>query len=211
MAIAEWRKLLIKPALNVGAATLTTDHVVKNREARGSYAIGAQHKLAGLTGAQFLMERVQPFGRGLKGRSKLLVSKDRNGGLRQHGRPVEGTPGITYMGDLVGNATSGELESLILWPPRDDDAFDDDDTAEVAQAAEDDPKFRKLLDDVEAVLALAKQPLGFNEIKARVKASDSRLREVLAWMEDGERLVISDGPRRSKLHALSDSVLGEAA
>jgi hypothetical protein len=211
LAIAEWRKLLIRPALTVGTATLTTDHVVKNREARGGYAIGAQHKLAGLTGAQFLMERVKPFGRGLKGRSKLLVSKDRNGGLRQHGMPVEGHPGITYIGDLVGDATSGEMESLILWPPRDDDAFDDDEAGEPEVALEDDPKFRKLLDNVEAVLALAKEPLGFNEIKARVKAADSRLREVLAWMEDTDRLVITEGPRRSKLHALSDSVLGEAA
>lgn len=199
LAIAEWRKLLIRPALAVGTATLTTDHVVKNKEARGSYAIGAQHKLAGLTGAQFLMERVDPFGRGLKGRSRLLVSKDRNGGLRQHGLPVEGNPGITYMGDLVGDATSGEMESLILWPPREGESSD----AGVATLdADRTAKLRAMVDDITAAMALKGEPLTFNAIKARVRGSDDRIREALAWMEDDGQIRIASGPRGANLHAL---------
>jgi hypothetical protein len=68
---AEWRRLLVKPATRTGAATLSTDHVVKNREARGRFAIGAQHKLAGLTGVMFLMEAEKPHGVGLKGRTRV--------------------------------------------------------------------------------------------------------------------------------------------
>ena len=208
LAVAMWRKLLIRPALKVGTATLTTDHVVKNREARGGYAIGAQHKLAGLTGAQYLMERVDPFGRGLKGRSRLLVSKDRNGGLRQHGFPVEGHPGITYMGDLVGDATGGEMESLILWPPR-EDGFPEEVAPEEPEA---DPKFQRLLDDIVATLAIQAKPLSFNDIKARVTGSDARLRQALARLEDDEQIVVIDGPRKSKLHSLRESGgVGEAA
>lgn len=209
LAIAMWRKLLIRPALKVGAATLTTDHVVKNREARGGYAIGAQHKLAGLTGAQFLMERVDPFGRGLKGRSRLLVSKDRNGGLRQHGQSVEGFPGMTYMGDLVGDATSGELESLILWPPREEGFVPEE---EESVESDTDPKFRKLVDDIVATLALQGKPLSFNDIKARVRGSDDRLRKALAWLEDDRQIEITEGPRKSRLHSLaSTEEMGEAA
>jgi hypothetical protein len=81
-----WRLALIKPALRIGAATLSTDHVVKNREARNGYAIGGQHKKAGLTGVLFELVNIKPFGKGMLGHSKLIVHKDRNGDLRQHGR-----------------------------------------------------------------------------------------------------------------------------
>lgn len=200
-AAAEWRRLLIKPAMSVGAATLATDHVVKNKEARGTYAIGAQHKLAGLNGAQFLMERVDPFGRGLKGRSRVLVSKDRNGGLRQHGQPVEGAPGITYIGDLVGDATSGEMESLNFWAPRADD--EGAEGADESAAPTLDPKLRKVIDAITAVLAGKPEPLTFNAIKARIHGSDDRIRAALAWMEDSGDLIVTQGPRKSNLHALA--------
>ena len=42
------------------------DHVTKDREARGRYAIGAQHKLAGVDVA-YRLDVVQPFGRGREG------------------------------------------------------------------------------------------------------------------------------------------------
>jgi len=37
-------------AADTGAGVLMLDHVVKSEESRGRYAIGGQHKLAGLTG-----------------------------------------------------------------------------------------------------------------------------------------------------------------
>ena len=35
-----------------GAAAVSLDHVVKDREGRGRYALGAVHKLNGLSGAE---------------------------------------------------------------------------------------------------------------------------------------------------------------
>jgi hypothetical protein len=206
-AAAEWRRLLIKPAMALGAATLATDHVVKNREARGAYAIGAQHKLAGLNGAQFLMERVDPFGRGLKGRSKVLVSKDRNGGLRQHGNPVEGAPGMTYLGDLVGDATSGEMESLIFWPPR---AEDQEDGVEEAEPKPVD--LSKVVKQILASLASKDKPQTFNDISARVGFGATKIRQALAQLEDNGEIVVREGPNRSRLHSLPlTEVLADAA
>jgi hypothetical protein len=44
--VAAWLDLLPRPLARTGAAVLTIDHVVKDRENRGRYAIGAQHKAA---------------------------------------------------------------------------------------------------------------------------------------------------------------------
>src|SRR5204862_975383 len=52
----KWRNAYIKPALRAGAATLGSDHVVKSRENRNGYAIGAQHKKAGLTGVLYELQ-----------------------------------------------------------------------------------------------------------------------------------------------------------
>jgi hypothetical protein len=108
----KWRNTYVKPALKAGAATLGSDHVVKNREARGGYAIGAQHKKAGLTGVLYELQVEQPFGLGKRGRARLLINKDRNGDLRRHGID-EGK--ATYFADLVLDATAGEMESPRLW------------------------------------------------------------------------------------------------
>ncbi|MES2211405.1 MAG: AAA family ATPase [Chloroflexota bacterium] len=133
-----WRQRVIRPALAAGCATLTTDHVIKDRESRGRYSIGGQHKLAGLTGAMFVIEQGDPFGEGLKGRSRVHITKDRNGKLRRAGQP-EGRPGFTYLGDLVGDST-GDRPSFAFYPP----------TSEEEMAAAGD---RKLRGDAQVVLA----------------------------------------------------------
>jgi hypothetical protein len=74
---------LPRPFARAGAAVLLVDHVVKDREARGRYAIGAQHKLAGVDVA-YRLDVVQPFGRGREGLVKVTVTKDRPGHVRQH-------------------------------------------------------------------------------------------------------------------------------
>lgn len=113
----KWRNTYVKPALRAGAATFGSDHVIKNREGRNGYAIGAQHKKAGLTGVLYELQVDQPFGIGKRGKARLIINKDRNGDLRQHGID-EGK--ATYFGDLVLDATAGEHEAPKLWlfPPR---------------------------------------------------------------------------------------------
>ena len=60
----------------------TIDHVVKDREQRGRYAIGGQHKLAGVDVA-YSMRVIEPFGRGRDGVVSIRVEKDRPGGVRE--------------------------------------------------------------------------------------------------------------------------------
>lgn len=65
-----------------GAAVLLVDHVTKDREGRGRWAIGAQHKLAAIDGAALGLETLTPFGRGRRGKVKITVQKDRPGHIR---------------------------------------------------------------------------------------------------------------------------------
>jgi hypothetical protein len=70
-----------------GAAVIALDHVPKSKEDRGRYAIGAQHKLAGLTGAAFSFAVLRPFRRARgaepeEGIVTMSTAKDRPGDVR---------------------------------------------------------------------------------------------------------------------------------
>ncbi|MGH8866648.1 MAG: AAA family ATPase [Actinomycetes bacterium] len=118
---AAFRRLLVRPFIRAGAATLAADHVVKDRERRDRSPLGSIHKGNGLTGCMVMLENVEPYGRGLRGRSHVFVTKDRPGYLRRRGRPMN-LPGKTFMGELVVDDTRtvvGYLD-LTLWAPRED-------------------------------------------------------------------------------------------
>jgi hypothetical protein len=119
---ADFRRHLVKPFLRVGAATLACDHVVKDKESRGRYALGSIHKGNGVNGAIILLEAADPYGRRRRGRSRVYITKDRPGHLRQHGRPDQRLTGKTYIGELVVDdeqQTTPDLE-LNFYAPKAD-------------------------------------------------------------------------------------------
>jgi hypothetical protein len=80
--VTDFSQRVLKPLKRTCAAVLTVDHVTKDREGRGNYAIGAQAKRADIDGAAFLIDAAKPFGRGLTGKLRMTVSKDRPGHVR---------------------------------------------------------------------------------------------------------------------------------
>lgn len=87
--IAVWQRLLPKRIATVtGAAVVCIDHVTKNSGEAGRYAIGGQHKLAGVTGAAYRLEVRARFKRAetqpVEGRIAITVTKDRPGWVRSH-------------------------------------------------------------------------------------------------------------------------------
>jgi hypothetical protein len=72
------------PLTASGVAQVSFDHVTKDREGRGRYAIGGVHKLNIVSGAGYTLENRQPFGIGVTGRSTLKIAKDRPGQLRRN-------------------------------------------------------------------------------------------------------------------------------
>lgn len=82
---AQWfrevsRRFQVRPTASYpGPSIVELDHVVKSREGRGGWAIGSQHKKAGIKGAAYAVERVKPFGLGRHGVSRILLEKDSAG------------------------------------------------------------------------------------------------------------------------------------
>lgn len=74
---------LVRPIAATRAAVLLIDHVPKDKTNRGRFAIGAQHKLAGIAVA-YGVEVITPPSRTQAGLIKLLVHKDRHGHVRGH-------------------------------------------------------------------------------------------------------------------------------
>jgi AAA domain len=81
--VPRFLQALARPLAATGAAVLLIDHVVKSAEARGRYALGAQHKLAGVAAA-YGVEVIDPPSRKRPGLVKLVVHKDRHGHVRGH-------------------------------------------------------------------------------------------------------------------------------
>jgi hypothetical protein len=86
--IAMWSRRLPKRLAAQGAAVVVIDHVPKNRENHGRFAIGGQHKLAGITGAAYRYDLVKPLARSvdqpITGIVTITVTKDRVGHVRSH-------------------------------------------------------------------------------------------------------------------------------
>jgi hypothetical protein len=86
--VAVWLRLLPKWIAELsGAATVFIDHVSKTQDARGRFAIGGQHKLAGIDGAAYTFRVLSRGGRALGETSNkavvaLTISKDRPGFIR---------------------------------------------------------------------------------------------------------------------------------
>ncbi|MEX3646534.1 AAA family ATPase [Mycolicibacterium porcinum] len=117
--VARWHSLILNPiAERTGAATVAIDHVTKGNETNG-FAYGSQHKLAGLTGAGFTVERIEPFGRGRCGSSTIRVgTKDREGFLAGVGLD-DGHPDGLIVGEFRLDATDDQMKASVL-PPTDE-------------------------------------------------------------------------------------------
>ena len=78
-AVARWFvDVPTKLARRTGAAVITVDHVSKTGADSG-FAVGSQHKRAAVTGVSFNVEVVEYLGKGLTGKLKLSIGKDRHG------------------------------------------------------------------------------------------------------------------------------------
>lgn len=81
--ITKWHRMIPRTiSVRTGAAVILIDHVLKDTESRGRYAIGGTAKMNTLDGAAYSVEISEPIGKGMKGRIVLRVGKDRPGGVR---------------------------------------------------------------------------------------------------------------------------------
>jgi hypothetical protein len=81
--VAQFLELVPRFIARQGPAVVIIDHVEKDKERRGRWAIGAQHKLAGVDGVSYGLEVVKPVVRDGDGLVRLVVAKDRPGHVRR--------------------------------------------------------------------------------------------------------------------------------
>ncbi|WP_084985475.1 bifunctional DNA primase/polymerase [Prescottella equi] len=118
--IAKWQRELPRRIASLsGAAVVCVDHVTKDADSRGRFAIGGEHKIAGLDGAAFTVEVDRPFGVGMAGVASIRVGKDRPGHVRGLGvgwRKQDRTQKVaTFNLDGIGPVLAWNLT-----PPDDD-------------------------------------------------------------------------------------------
>lgn len=74
--------LYVRSFWKAGVATIMLDHVVKNTETRGKYAIGSERKVGGAD-VHLGFEVITPISRGHSGLYKIVTHKDRGGYLKR--------------------------------------------------------------------------------------------------------------------------------
>lgn len=126
----KFAQMLLKPLASTGACVVYVDHVPKSRENRGKGGIGAQAKRAMTTGCALSVDVVSAFGRGMTGRLRLTVDKDRPGHVRA--ASVEAKAAGTAV--LISSA-DGSVDVCIEKP----------DTDEERQSVHDETARRKIL------------------------------------------------------------------
>lgn len=114
--VAKFGAMLPRRIASRGAAVVLLDHVPKDRDNQGRYALGGQHKLAGLNGAAYVLTNRQPFGIGVTGRSSVKLAKDRPGQLRRHALPSG--EGLHWFADLTIRSEVDGSVFAELWPAR---------------------------------------------------------------------------------------------
>lgn len=100
---------LPRPIAQAGAAVVLIDHVVKDKEGRGRFALGAGHKLAGV-GVAYGMAVIDRPSRQHTGKVKLTLSKDRHG-------HIPGARGSTIAIATITPADDGNRVTVRLDPP----------------------------------------------------------------------------------------------
>jgi hypothetical protein len=83
-AITRWMRIFPRTVATAsGAAVVLIDHITKNAETRGRFAIGGQAKLATIDGAAYLVEPLEALAPGRVGSLTMRVTKDRPGYIRK--------------------------------------------------------------------------------------------------------------------------------
>jgi hypothetical protein len=187
---AAYRRLLVKPCTREGSAVLSADHVIKDKESRGRYALGSIHKGNAVTGATFLLEAAEEFGRERRGRSHVYVLKDRPGHLRRSGVSTR-VVGRTFMGELVVDATSPARTFLEFYQPAAQDPVP------LVGGSEDEQVLRTVEQIIEAGGIASMRVLHGASPLSRHKTEDAVERLLLSG-----QLMESTGPNRTRFFGL---------
>lgn len=115
--VALWMMALPERIASTGCAVIVIDHVTKDTEGRGRWAVGSGHKLAALDGASYTLSSITRLSRakeddvnGIEGRSAITLNKDRGGWITTGAASAVGTFSVTSYLDGGLMARIGAVE-----------------------------------------------------------------------------------------------------
>jgi hypothetical protein len=95
-----------------GPAVLLVEHVAKPGDSRGRAPMGGERTINSVDGAAYSFTEVTPFGRGVAGKVKVSLLKDRGGFIRQYApAKVVGTLSLT------SSLSDGSVTTSLAPPP----------------------------------------------------------------------------------------------
>jgi hypothetical protein len=114
-----FRNEIIKPCLNSGRTVIETDHLNKSsttsRSSNGSrYASGGMAKLNWVSGAAYLLRAKTPIVQGGQGKSELILTKDRPGGVKPSCSTITNEARMMYAGTLHVKSSGSEDDGWSL-------------------------------------------------------------------------------------------------
>lgn len=119
-AAASWLKRMPDViAKKTGAAVVIIDHVSKGNG--GRMAIGGQSKMSGLSGSAYVVTPVEALGRGLIGRLKIEVGKDRPGYVRGYAVGKLGENRLQQIATIEVDGTDDQLSVRTMVPQEEPD------------------------------------------------------------------------------------------
>jgi hypothetical protein len=170
-----WAQSWVNPFWRAQIATLVLDHVTKNAETRGNYAIGSERKVGGVD-VHIGFSVIHPISRGGSGRYKVTTHKDR-GGFLKRGKLAE----FALRSDPETHALSCSLEPFV----------ESDETH----------RFRPtgIMEKVSRWLELQPDPVSRNLVENAKLGSREYVRIALDVLVDEGYLGASEGPRKARL------------
>lgn len=180
--VAEFYDLLIRPMARAGAAVVIVDHVVKASDERKRWARGAGHKLSAITGASYSLSVVEPFGRGRRGRSTLVLTKDRHASVSflYQGR-------TRFAGELVVDSTEEAVAVSVTAPTE-------------ATSVPGGSRPTWYMEQISQVIERAPDPLTLRALQERVKGRKQYVGTAIDLLVSEGYVERVDGPRGAKLH-----------
>jgi hypothetical protein len=187
--VSAWGRMVPRQiAERTGAAVVVIDHVTKDSEGRGRFAIGAQAKMSYLTGASYSVEVIQPLGVGMAGKLAIRIGKDRPGLVRPHGGAWRKSDRTQEIAVAIIDSTDGKTIQYALVPPRE--------AVESPQIVRHEDLMRKIS---EAITDSPAAP-SFRTIDGLVSGKQEDKRAAIAELITTGHIVTSSGPRNATLH-----------
>jgi hypothetical protein len=168
-------KLYVDGFWRNGIATIFLDHVVKNTETRGTYAIGSERKVGG-TDVHLGFSVITPISRGHSGLYKITTHKDRGGYLKRgilaemHLESHPDTHSITWQFRPADEVPEGES-----WMPT------------------------KVMEKISTALQLKQEPVSRNELITQIGGRRDVAVKAIDHLIRLEYITETAGPRGAKL------------